>query len=211
MWTRRGKLRAFVGLVAGAAFTVFLWALQEAEVIDTATAVYVAVVSGLLFVVTSILKLWLDRREERSDERPIIPPEMYFREDPEVLHRPSADAIAPHLSVARLGMREVVSRVRLEIRTNKPVEVVRANIYQDGELERQFERSIANLAAMGPEGVFGKAMQKATLLDKGIRWALLAFDDAVLATPSDNLDVIAGGGSEDLRIMEIRLVRTVRR
>lgn len=194
--------------IAGAAISfgvaLLLAALQEGGVISAATAVYVGAVAIFAIVAGSVV--WLRKeRAKQTDRRPIIPPEMHFREDPEVLYRPSADVNAPHLSVARLGMKEVVSPVRLKVWTNKPVEVVRANIYQDGELERQFERSIANLAAIGPEGVFGGAMKKATLLDKGTRWALLAFDDAVLATPADNLDVIAGGGSEDLRITEIRL------
>lgn len=206
---RSGGAQAIVGAIVGTAVAVLLAALQEAEVISTATAVYVAVAASAVIVVGSFVWLRLEKANQ-TDRRPDIPPEMYFREDPELLHRPSADANAPYHHVARLGLKEVVSQITLEVRTNKPVQAVKGRIYRDAELEQEFDRAIASLGARRWRGSFGDAVLKSMTLDKGIRWATITFDDAVVATTADNLDVIAWGASEDLRIRKIRLLRPAR-
>lgn len=210
MGGRIGKIRAFISLAVATAFTVFLWALQEAEVIDATTAVSVAVIAGVLVVVGSVLKLWLDRRHELSDDRPIIPPELYFREEPEVLHRPRPEPDAPWHHVARLGTREVISPVTLKVWTNRPVQWVRANIYRDAEVESTFDRVIANLGTGHKPEKLSDAFEKSTQLDKGVRWALVTFDDDLRLTTQDNLDLIAHGAMEDIRITRIDLVRSPR-
>ena len=95
----------------------------------------------------------------------------------------------------------------LKVWTNRPVQWVRANVYRDAEIESKFDRIIASLGTGEKTESLFESFKKATQLDKGVRWAIVDFDDALRLTAQDNLDVIAHGAMEDIRITRVELVR----
>ena len=205
-----GRLQVAIGAIASVAVAVLLVALQEAEVISTTAAAYLGIVAVCVLFAGLVAWLVLDARRRADRRRPKIPGELFFREDDEILHRPKPDPHAPWQHVLRLASREVISPVTLKVWTNRPVQWVGANIYRDAEFEGAFDRILANLGSGHKSKSLTEFMTKATQLDKGVRWALVTFDDDLRLTAEDNLDVIAHGAMEGIRITRVELVKPPR-
>lgn len=202
---RHGAALGAVAVIVGAAFGVWVLALDRGAVFGPLGWTYIAWAAFAVVCGGSLLWVWLAIRPLWASDRPRVPRGMLLLDGYGPLHRPEQRPESPWWYVCRLAPQREFSPAVFRVKVTEPAQVIRGTV-------TQYDKIFEVMQAYNPgepismEEALRSAHPDAVARQREPQGATLDFRSTPI-TPRDGLVIVAESTSRDLRITSVKEVK----